>query len=322
MRSKPFFFTAYAIFIRMILTVAAVSFPVLAYADVAPQAAAAAGYTVNSFSSNFTAKTVDTNATERSGYLWYNWDMFGSRSNTKAVELNADGSVTLHGDHTSAELVTAVQDRTTHGFVGSTFGGGAYIEAELKFDPKDVAKSTESIWPAFWSLHLEGNIIPDADQWKNQPKGYRHSLEADFFEAMRKLPPYSYGASLHDWFGVYNETCGHGLCQVGMPSHMGIKTAPTGTDFTQYHRYGFLWVPATKQTHGYAKFYFDDQQVNETQEWTLFEDQSPPPTNQSWAFGVLDQRHLFLILGTGIDQPMTVRSVNVWQANTLSNLYN
>jgi hypothetical protein len=34
----------------------------------------------------------------------------------------------------------------------------------------------------------------------------------------------------------------------------------------------------------------------------------------------MDGRHLFLILGTGTDQPTTVKSVTVWQASAANNL--
>jgi hypothetical protein len=55
--------------------------------------------------------------------------------------------------------------------------------------------------------------------------------------------------------------------------------------------------------------------------WTKFDNQPPPPTNQPWAFGRLDQEHLVLILGTGPNEPMTIRSVNVWQASDSNNLH-
>jgi len=310
---------------KLALMCALYQYPV--FAAPAPSQAASAGYTINTFTSNFTIATVDMKDSRRRGFKWYLWDLFNRQADHAAVRLNADGSVTLLGDTTGAtgELVTAVQYRGTNSFVGTSFSGGAYIEAELKFDPRSVSAATVQAWPAFWALPLEGNIIPKANEWKGQPSGYVHTVETDFFEAIRDpagMPPNSYGGSMHDWYGVYNKSCGHGLCQVAMPYHDGMRIVPVGTDFTQYHRFGFLWVPATVQTAGYAKFYFDGRQVGKTQQWRLFEDQPPPPTGQPWAFGVLDRQHMFLILGTGVTQPMTVRSVNVWQAHTASNSVN
>jgi hypothetical protein len=300
----------------------------VASAAAAPPPASQVGYTINSFSSNFTASTVDVQGTKNRGFKWYYWDLYSTRADPKSVVLNPDGSVTLHGDGTGAagQLVTAVQYTATNSYVGATFSGGAYVEAELKFDPKAVAAaSAVQAWPAFWALQLEGNILPNLSQWHGQAAGYLHSIELDFFEANHYAAgtlATAYGGAMHDWYGVLDKTCGHGLCQASMPYRTGMRLAPNGTDFDQFHRYGFLWVPATVSTMGYAEFYFDGEQVGPTQQWELFADQPPPPTNQRWAFGVLDRRHLFLILGTGQTQPMTVRSVNVWQRDTSANLVN
>lgn len=306
----------------MSLAFASVSSPALSSP---PAAAVGVGYETNTFSSNFTQETVDTKATKQSGFLWYNWDLFGYKSDPDAIELNPDGSVTILGDKTGAhgKLVSAVQYRATNSFVGVAFGGGAYIEAELKFDPYGILRKDRKGWPAFWSLPLEGNVLPGKFQWEGQPKGFVHSIEADFFEDIGSGPGsvlHSYGASLHDWYGIYDKTCSPGLCQVGMPYKDGLRVVPEGTNFNQYHKYGFLWVPATPTSNGYARFYFDGVQVGPEQKWIQFTNQPPPPTGQPWAFGILDQQHIFLILGTSVGQPMTVKSVNVWQKSDQSNL--
>jgi hypothetical protein len=46
-----------------------------------------------------------------------------------------------------------------------------------------------------------------------------------------------------------------------------------------------------------------------------------PPVNQPWAFGRLDHQHLVLIVGTGPNEPVTIRSVNAWQAAASNNLH-
>jgi hypothetical protein len=296
--------------------------------EVVPAQAVGAGYTNLTFRSTFDRTTVDTNVTKDAGFKWYNWDLFGYRSDPNSIQLNQDGTVTLLGDSTgsSGQLVSAVQAKNTKNYVGSSFGGGAYVEAQLKFDPLSVSTAPgTAIWPAFWALQMEGNIFPKASQWPGQPAGYVHSIEADFFEAIRNpvgMPANSYGASLHDWYGIYNITCGTGLCQVAMPYTTGMRVTPVGTDFTQYHRYGFLWVPATSTNNGFARFYFDGVQVGPTQAWQAYINQPPPPTNQPWAFGIIDKQHLFLILSTGLHQQMTVREVDVWQGDTAANDFN
>jgi hypothetical protein len=290
----------------------------------APAYAAAVGYAVNTFSTTFTAVSVDLANSGKSGFSWYPWNLFGGHTNTAAVSLNADGSITLSGDATgpNGELVTATTADNAAGFVGTAFGGGAYIEAVLKFDPADVARANFAGWPSFWSLAMEG-MLEGANQWPGQAPGYVHQIEADFFEYL--IAPVNgqtnaYGAAMHDWYGIPGETCPPGLCQEAMPFSLGEKLAPTGTDFTQYHRYGFLWVPATASTPGYARFYLDGESMGTDQRWTLLTDQPPTPTNQPWAFGIIDQQHLVLILGTGVGEPMTIQSVNVWQASAAQNL--
>ena len=285
----------------------------------APPLARGVGYTLNTYSANFTPSTVDTAVTHAPGFKWYNWDLFGKQSDPNAVQLNADGSATFLGER--AQLLSAVHIGKTGDFVGTSFGGGAYIEADMKVGPATYDPSAKS-WPAFWSLQMEGNVVPGASQWPGQAPGYNHSIEADFFEYQHKideLPSTSYGASLHDWYGIYKQTCSQGMCGVGTPYGIGQKHAPPGTDMQQYHRYGFLWVPATEHSKGYVKFAFDGQQIGQTQEWTMLKDQPPPPTGQPWLFGIIDRQHLFLIISTGAGQPLTVRSVNVWQASTANN---
>src|SRR5882672_3947405 len=80
-----------------------------AFAANPPAPAAAAGYTVNTFSTGFTDTTVDLAQSGNSGFSWYPWSLFGHRTNTSALILNADHSITLMGDTTgpNGELVSA-----------------------------------------------------------------------------------------------------------------------------------------------------------------------------------------------------------------------
>ena len=168
-------------------------------------------------------------------------------------------------------------------------------------------------------------MSPLSSQWPGQAAGYRHDIEADFFEALPDdAGKDAYGGSLHEWYGILNRTCSpQQMCQVPMRHWTGQRAVPAGTDFTQYHRYGFLWVPATQERNGYARFYFDGAQIGYTYEWHLPpEPPPPPPAHAPWAFAILDRSHLFLILSTAPAQPMTVQSVDVWQADTSGNLSN
>jgi hypothetical protein len=303
------------------------SLPLTALA-VPPDEATAHGYTVNTFSSNFTAQTVDMNSSLNRGYKWYLFDMYSKKANPLGIKLNSDGSVTLLGDTTGAlgELSSVAPYQGTNTFVGTAFGGGAYIEAVFHYDPAQVTATHVNggrvAWPSFWSLPMEGTIIRGTNQWPGQPTGYEHNVEADMFEADLFNYPTAYGVGLHDWYGIPNKTCAGGLCGVGMVNPSGERVPPKGTDFRQYHTYGFLWVPATATTSGSMSAYFDGQLIGHTVTWTRYTNQPPTPVGQPWRFGRLDQQHMFFILRTGQGQPYTIQSVNVWQKNASSNITN
>jgi hypothetical protein len=110
----------------------------------------------------------------------------------------------------------------------------------------------------------------------------------------------------------------------GNPGSGGSVAVPAGTDFSQPHRYGCLWVPATPTSQGYLQFFFDGvQTASPTFYWNYWNPDSPPipvPENGSTAMSIMDQRHMALILGTGTDQPMTVHSVTVWQGASAQNI--
>lgn len=300
------------------------------FAAEAPSYAAEVGYKQNTLSASFTSSNVDIANSKRPGYTWYLWNLFNTHASPAAIGINSDGSVTLAGDTVGpgGELMTATPAKNSAGFVGTAFGGGAYIEATFKFDPADVVRANSKTWPAFWSLALESTgIHPGANQWQGQAPGYLHQIEVDFFEYLLLPyggPQYAYSSSMHDWYGIYKSTCAPaGLCQVGFEFNESKRVAPADTDFTRYHTYGSLWVPATSGTSGYIQFFFDGAPIGVVKKWTQFTNQ--PPANlkqQPWAFGVVDQQHLVLILGTGPNEPMTVQSVNVWQASASQNLHN
>jgi hypothetical protein len=298
------------------------SLPLTALAQ-APAEAIQAGYTVNTFASNFTAQTVDMNRTLNRGYKWYLADMFSVRSNPAGVKINSDGSVTLLGDNTGAvgALMSIAPYRGTNTFVGTAFGGGAYIEAVMSYEPAQVTATHTGArypYPSFWSLPMEGTVIAGGDHWPGQPAGYVHNVEVDFFEADYPTAPTRYGVGLHDWYGISGITC-PALCKVS-PT-VAATPPPAGTNFTQFHTYGFLWVPATATTKGFVNAFFDGEKVW-TVLWTQYTTQPPTPVGQPWAFGRMDQQHMFFILGTGVGETFTVKSVNVWQRNASANMSN
>jgi hypothetical protein len=299
----------------------------------APPQAAAVGYTMNTFTSTFVESTIDTSNTQKTGYAWYLGQFFGG-SATPASDLtfNNDGTLSLDGAGTSANagINTATPSTNAAGWAGVAFGGGAYFEAIFEFNPQQTINANGKGWPAWWAMAIEHLAGLPTEQWQGQPSGYSHFIETDFFEydVWSFSPHNEYGGAMHDWYGVWNQTCGSGYCSVSNSGggsnfdNFQVQTPPS-TDFTQYHAFGFLWVPATGTTKGYAQYYFDGQPTNDKVAWSKYApSDTPPPGTAGWTFGVLDQQHVVLILGTGKNEPMTLRSVNVWQASTANNVKN
>ena len=282
-----------------------------------PAQAAKVGFIQPTFNSNFSSSTVDITNTQKPGFNWYPWKPYynSSVANLGAIVLNSDGSVTLTGDKENASLATASYTGTPGGFVGSTFGGGGYFEATLKFNPQDVIKNNFVGWPSFWSMAREHLTQDPLQDWPGQVFGYNHFVEVDIFEYDTYNPNTkllnTYGASVHDWSGVYTGGYANNIASPPAPS---VQTVPPATNFTQFHKYGMLWVPATRRAKGYIKFYFDDAQIGNTVTWSQYTDEMTPANYSK--FGIIDKQNLVLILGTGVGIPMTVRSVNVWQSKS------
>lgn len=306
----------------------------------APPQAATVGYTQNTFSSTFT-NDIDLNNTRAPGYHWYLNKFFGwPPTQPSSLHFNSDGSLTLtSGGSTANFAISSAADSgkpAPNDWVGTAFGGGGYFEAEFKFDPSFVMKPGAVGFPAWWLGALEhAHRTPHGAQWKGQVPGFEHYIEVDIFEYNQwKNHPFNvYSGAVHDWYGIHNQTCpGKAYCDATNYNNTTrfsnyLISTPTNTDFRQYHKYGVLWVPATKTSQGYLQYYFDGKPTNDRVSWSLYDEQAHRPlmlqtASQStpWVFGILDRQHLILILGTGNGQPMTIKDVNVWQKNADQNL--
>ena len=169
--------------------------------------------------------------------------------------------------------------------------------------------------------HLAG--LPQ-QLWPGLGEGLYHFVEVDFFELDLKDQvalgiENVYGGAMHDWYGAWNGTC-RAFCRVTTPQFALVRRVPGKVDFTQYHRYGFLWVPATPDKQGFGEYYFDDRKIGLTATWSQYRGQRPPPV-APWIFSIMDSDHLALVLGTGVNEPMTVASVSVWQASGVQNIF-
>jgi len=263
------------------------------------------------------------------GSNWYPWNFYSSGSQPSgALAQNADGSLFISGlenNNYGASASTGSQKSGGKNWTGKAFGGGAYFEAVLSFTNQGNGPYNNG-GPAFWALDVEhtsqGPYNVSSPGVPNNSAGlpYTDFFEVDFMEY--DVKEYAYQNGIGNWYG-YTQGVASANPYEAVGGSAGSVLVPNGTVFSQYHKYGCLWVPATPSTQGYLKFYFDGVQTGETFYWN-YDDPAHPfapvPVNNSSAMSGMDQRHMMMILGTGTDQPMTVQSVSVWQVSDANNL--
>ena len=273
----------------------------------------------------FTSANVDTGKTLSSGYQWY-YSHFGSGFTAgDSITLNGDGSASVTGNSgPNGQMLSAVQISGSPYFVGTAFGGGFCVEAQVSFNAAAVNNANGQ--PAFWAManeHLsEAGSSRNTDQWTGQATGYEHFIEMDFLEYFNAPAP-QYLGSVIDWYGIYNSTC-TAFCNVAysFPSAAAASAFRTGLDWTQWHRVGAVWVPATGSTSGTLQYFMDGQPLGPAMSWSQYTSQSPPPTSSSpWLFGMADGQHQVLIFGSNTT-PINVKSLVVYQASAANNVTN
>ncbi|MGQ0444228.1 MAG: hypothetical protein ACT4O2_03635 [Beijerinckiaceae bacterium] len=299
-----------------------------------------AGYSLV-FSDDFTnPQTIDLNATGNPGFNWYLTKFFGYGTEpASTIAFTQDGLVLTPSSAMGGNwnIATAAPATNSQGYVGKAFGGGAYFEAKIKFDPTSVNFSQG--FPAFWGFSIEHAANKGADHPPGTQTGFQHFIEDDFFEYdISWASSTSYGTAIHDWYGIYTSTCQEGH-RAGLPGFCDVTNNGVGTnynnfvsakqnnaaiDWTQWHTIGQLWVPGNSRNRaqGYVQNFIDGQAANagagtfaplSKTGWKDAAAAFIDPLNSSTAFSVLDSNHLMIILGTGPGQPFTVGYVKVWQ---------
>jgi hypothetical protein len=231
-----------------------------------------------------------------------------------------------------ANIATAFVSHSGDGWTGMAFGGGAYFEAVIAFDNQNDQNFPNG-GPAFWALDIEHTSQgPYQVSWPGTSNDSSGNPYDDFFEVdfMEYDFTGGYQFGIGNWYGYPpTKSTSNPTNQFGH-NVVGSLLVPAGTDFSQPHRYGTLWVPATGSgqnttTQGYLQNYFDGVPMGPKYTWDYHDPNAPgypapAPVVGSTAMSGMDWRHMFLILGTETQHPMTVYSVNVWQATAENNL--
>ncbi|WP_156911110.1 glycoside hydrolase family 16 protein [Arsenicicoccus bolidensis] len=259
-------------------------------ASAVPRAAQDSGYTSLALDDTFDdLASVDLTGTGAPGRRWFTDRPFGW-GRTMPQDLTVRDSVlTISPSTKSPNYGIATSSPTSHEGRGFRYG---YFEARMAFDPEDWRRSTG--WPAFWGLSHDQIVGVGRPRW----------AELDFFEAYRDPGrPYEhiFAGTVHDWLAGPPET--------DRANH-GNSSAPlAGVDLTQMHTYACLWQP------GRITWIFDGRELF-TQ--TYSKDAAPSPNPRGLAPGIFspldtDVNGQTVILGTGVDHPLRVDWVRVWQ---------
>ena len=129
---------------------------------------------------------------------------------------------------------------------------------------------------AFWANDIESMAGSSAGDlklrhWPGQADKFGNWIEVDIAEFDAGLEQ-QMGIAIHNFYGYSGLP---GVSTLGSGSPVSV---PPYTDFAEPHKYGFLWVPATRRTEGLAKWFFDDVQVGRTITWDRFRPCTPTST--------------------------------------------
>jgi hypothetical protein len=165
---------------------------------------------------------------------------------------NADGSITITTPSTGfgADLCTAGLKNgasTWPDFQGIAFGGGCYAEAVMSMQGANVNPGM-----SFWLNDIEsmnGGSVGDLTgrHWPGQASDYGNWIEVDIAEFDASGD--SYGCGNHNWYGTASSFADANTGSY--PGFVSPVTPGTGIDWSQPHRYGWLWVPATGGNIGF-----------------------------------------------------------------------
>jgi beta-glucanase (GH16 family) len=261
---------------RLFLILLLSTVPALAQAP-PPQAA---GYSLV-FANTFTPFSLSPN--DVGNYIWYNPGQPPNLPNVPAPAANISVSnsyLTLNWTKGQKAPYTSISTSASNASYYRAWRYG-YFEVSMAWDP--VAGS----WPAIWMRPVQYILNPNSE-----------AGEIDIFEGQG--PSTTFYGTIHDW-APNNEG-------IDIQNNEKDNSAllPAGTNVTQFHTYGLLWVP------GEVTWYFDNKKVLSATTYPIYDQQNyylilSSQEGVNWTYGNTKG-----VSATSI--PMHVQWVHVFQA--------
>ena len=221
-----------------------------------PASPAASGF-IKMFDDEFgNAGTIDSKHTGATGYNWYVGQYFGAPTTPTSMYSLSGGVLTVQNSPAESIMTlhtTEPDSLSGKGFHGTVFSGGSGIYMEGRIALENLSSITSSSWPAFWSEDLKPETGYN-EQMPGKPLDYEF-IEDDFMEYN---PTWgngnAFGSAIHDFSGTFAS----GPSYDTYNSNFSLPV-PVGTDYTKWHKYGLLWVPASAANGwiGYRQAFFD-----------------------------------------------------------------
>ncbi len=248
------------------------------------------GLTNLTFSDDFdTLDTVDVLTSGREGYKWYTARRWAQTDMTRDDYFVKDGVMTLQHKDCLYAIGASTMDPVTG--AGYTYNHG-YLEFRIRMPRPEKKEEGEKGKPAVWSL--------PTGKWLEIPGENKHWVEVDWIEY--------YGDDYYT-ISVHEQEKVEGADQ-NWYKNSGAKQAGYGDG--EWHTLGFLWV------EDLIIGYYDGEEIFNQ---TYGEGEIPIPMNQNMSgelkfegvFDILDSQDLVLYLAGGIDVPMEIDYLRIWQ---------
>ncbi len=248
------------------------------------------GLTNLTFSDDFdTLDTVDTLAGGKEGYKWYTTRRWSQTDMTRNDYFVKDGVMTIRHEDCLYAIGASTMDPTTGAGYAYNYG---YLEFRIRMPRPEKKQEGEKGKPAVWSLPI--------GKWLEIPGENKHWVEVDWIEY--------YG---DDYYTIsIHEQEKFDDAEQNWYKNSGAKQAGYGDG--EWHTLGFLWVDDL------IIGYYDGEEIFNQ---SYGADEVPIPINQNMSgelafdgvFDFLDTQDLVLYIAGGVDVPMEIDYMRIWQ---------